>query len=194
MYRVSTVHKDHGSRRVEHVFSTDGAITFCRMLNLLDVSTWFSKCRHCLRSGEILLDWYPYICYIGHNLVVSDRCLRPGKTWLTEKVLAYTTTDSAYTAIDAMVYMLLLVVVPKFTLVTIVEGHPLHAVWIGTRLRGWLRSTAKHTKHILRCCPYELMILMRFVMTKSACCPRVTSGTSTRSSVNAPNLYSMISL
>lgn len=39
MYRVSTVHKDHGSRRVEHVFSTDGAITFCRMLNLLDVST-----------------------------------------------------------------------------------------------------------------------------------------------------------
>lgn len=83
-------------------------------------------------------------------------------------------TNPADAAIDAVIYMFIRIVIPQLTFATIIQSHALCTVRIRTVLRSRLPSVAKHTQHVLRLGPYQLVIRSFFVVAEPAGSPRVT--------------------
>lgn len=78
-------------------------------------------------------------------LVMKSSAMHCGD--ITEEVLAQTVTDSTDSAVYTMVYMLVLIVIPKFTLRAVVKGHAFGTFRICTILRHCLCRRAEHAQH-----------------------------------------------
>jgi hypothetical protein len=87
-----------------------------------------------------------------------------------EDVLSQASAFPAYTTIVAVVNILVWVIVPQLTNITIIPGRPLAA--INAELTSLLGTIAYHAEHVLSSLPVQ-DVIFNFVMTQTTCIPSI---------------------